>query len=144
MTDEDLLDEVRREWKHWSGHLGLDNWRVAFEVKKLKDANLEVTWRNDGYHRAWIKVSPKQSIDFSFSDKILHEAFHLILRETTDVEAYSDKVSASALARAVETQCDVLAAIILRLHEQAECGHSRLGFQELRMAANGATANASG
>ena len=157
MTDEELLAEVKREWAHWSGHLGLVNWHTKFVLKKGAKHNLSIGRVKGGYARVLVEVNPKPDWagTLPLGWHVLHEVIHVLLddmrtyaychstlfldnRERSDFDSYHN---------AEERATDELASTIWRLHEQTPCGFlGRHGVEDIGLLmdapTNGAKANA--
>ena len=130
MTDAELIAEVARHWRHWSRHLGLDNWRLRFEIADDgRDNPMSIDWTNN-YKKPTIFLRPKDhEPDFeepSFSINVLHEALHLIfykLKEFGELEMGSSRSSVlwQMFSAAEEEGIDTVVSVIWRLHAETGC-----------------------
>ena len=126
MTDEELLAEVARHWKHWARHLGLESWRLFTKIDaRLSKRNvlLEVQVDATGYLRATILINNKAPAE-RYKDlaiDVVHELLHIPLDKLDDVAWAAGKNWQTAYRQAEEGVIDFLAAAYYRLHEATEC-----------------------
>lgn len=124
MSDAEFVAEIQRHWKHWSEHLGLDNWWVDFKPTKSKDYVMELHPSQKGYLRAQVLVS-NVGEDLIFNDigkNVLHECLHLIFAWQDDyVRDTLGNQSFNTYMRMVEPNIDELTSCFLKMHATSGC-----------------------
>ena len=140
MTEDELLAEVKREWEHWAGHLGLQNWHAKFVVKKSKVYNLSVSRVVGGYPRVVVLINPKPDWEGTMppSWHVLHEVLHVLLDEMRNWAYCHSTLSLTnrrvsdfdSFASFEEKAVDELASGLWRLHEQTGCGTPVISLME--------------
>ena len=125
MTDEELLAEVKRLWAHWSGLLGLLNWRPYFEVSQEKGPGAFAVAHAPYYHKPTVtvyKAVEMPEAEFSpdiLSGNVLHEVVHLLLidlQNVMDAEFEADGLMFRRFRNALESSVDQVTSVIWRLH----------------------------